>query len=190
EGKEFFCADRLEENFPREKGIRSWLAVPIYSPAKGRVIGNIAAFDCVPMREDQNQAAILRIFAARAGAELDRIEAEKKWQIENEELKLRLKEIEVLKNQLAAENKYLQEEIKLSYNFDEIVSRSMKFKKVLQHIEQVAATDATVLILGESGTGKELLARAVHNISNRSKRPLVKVNCAALPANLIESELF
>ncbi len=91
---------------------------------------------------------------------------------------------------LRAQNQYLQEEIKLTYNFDEIISNSKNFRKVLQNIEQVASTDATVLILGESGTGKELLARALHNISNRSKRPLVKVNCATLPANLIESELF
>ena len=91
---------------------------------------------------------------------------------------------------LQAQNKYLQEEIKLNYNFEEIISKSKDFQKVLQQIEQVASTDATVLILGESGTGKELIARAVHNVSNRSKRPLVKVNCATLPANLIESELF
>jgi transcriptional regulator with GAF, ATPase, and Fis domain len=91
---------------------------------------------------------------------------------------------------LQLQNQYLQEEIKLNNNFEEIVSKSKKFHKVLQQIEQVAATDATVLIVGESGTGKELIARAVHNISNRNKRPLVKVNCATLPANLIESELF
>lgn len=91
---------------------------------------------------------------------------------------------------LQAQNLYLQEEIKLNNNFEEIVSKSKKFHKVLQQIEQVASTDATVLILGESGTGKELLARAIHNISKRSKRPLIKINCATLPANLIESELF
>jgi PAS domain S-box-containing protein len=91
---------------------------------------------------------------------------------------------------LQAQNQYLQEEIKLNNNFEEIVSKSKKFHKVLQQIEQVASTDATVLILGESGTGKELLARAVHNISKRCKRPLIKINCATLPANLIESELF
>jgi len=91
---------------------------------------------------------------------------------------------------LKAENKYLQEEIKLNNNFEEIVSKSKNFHKILQQIEQVASTDATVLITGESGTGKELLARAIHNISNRSKRPLIKINCATLPANLIESELF
>lgn len=91
---------------------------------------------------------------------------------------------------LQAQNQYLQNEIKLNNNFEEIISKSKKFHKVLQQIEQVASTDATVLILGESGTGKELLARAVHNISKRSKRPLIKINCATLPANLIESELF
>lgn len=91
---------------------------------------------------------------------------------------------------LQAQNQYLREEIKLAHNFEEIISTSKNFGKVLQQIEQVAATDATVLVLGESGTGKELIARAIHNISNRSRRPLVKVNCATLPANLIESELF
>ena len=190
QGKDFFCARDLEKSFPREKGIQSWVAVPIFSPSTGKVIGNIAAFDNMPMSKEQNQTAILKIFAARAGAEIERIEAQKKLVEANDELAKRLKEIEALKNQLALENKYLQEEIKLNNNFEEIVSKSKVFHKVLQQIEQVASTDATVLILGESGTGKELVARAVHNISNRSKRPLVKVNCATLPANLIESELF
>ena len=95
-----------------------------------------------------------------------------------------------LRDRLEAENTYLQQEIKLEHNFEEIISQSPRYKKVLAQVEQVAITDATVLVLGESGTGKELLARAVHNISKRKTRPLVKVNCAALPANLIESELF
>ena len=99
-------------------------------------------------------------------------------------------EVEQLKDQLEAENIYLQEEIKLVHNFEKIISKSKKFKKVLGQVEQVAPTDATVLILGESGTGKELIARAVHNISERKDRAMVKVNCAALPATLIESELF
>ncbi len=107
-----------------------------------------------------------------------------------EKLVRTLNELEGLKDRLEAENIYLQNEIKLDHNFEEIISRSKSFKKVLGKVEQVAITDATVLILGETGTGKELLARAVHNISRRNKRPLVKVNCAALPANLIESELF
>ncbi len=105
-------------------------------------------------------------------------------------LRAALAELEELKERLEMENKYLQQEIKLNHNFEEIISRSKKFRKVLNQLEQVATTDATVLILGESGTGKELIARAVHNVSNRKDRPLVKVNCAALPATLIESELF
>ena len=107
-----------------------------------------------------------------------------------EQLRQVLAEVERLKNQLQAENVYLQEEIKLEHNFADILSHSDAMKQVLHKVEQVAATDATVLILGETGTGKELLARAVHALSPRQDRPLVKVNCAALPANLIESELF
>ncbi|MGA9293924.1 MAG: sigma 54-interacting transcriptional regulator [Ignavibacteriaceae bacterium] len=106
------------------------------------------------------------------------------------ELQSALSEVEVLKNRLEAENIYLQDEIKLQHDFGSIITQSEALKKVLHQVEQVASTDATVLILGESGTGKELLARALHNISNRNERPLVKVNCSALPANLIESELF
>lgn len=93
-------------------------------------------------------------------------------------------------SRLQLENIYLQEEIKLDHNFGEIITGSSGFKRVLAGVQQVASTDATVLILGETGTGKELIARAVHSISPRDDRPLVKVNCAALPANLIESELF
>lgn len=106
------------------------------------------------------------------------------------ELNKTLAELEGLKDQLAAENVYLKEEIKQSKNPDDIISQSKIFEKVLTKIRQVAPTNSTVLINGESGTGKELLARAVHNLSNRKNRPLIKLNCAALPASLIESELF
>ena len=99
-------------------------------------------------------------------------------------------EIEQLKNQLEAETAYLQAEIKLEHNFESIVGNSAALKYVLYKVEQVAAADATVLVLGETGTGKELIARAIHNNSPRSVRPLVKVNCATLPSHLIESELF
>jgi PAS domain S-box-containing protein len=99
-------------------------------------------------------------------------------------------EIEQLKNQLEAETAYLQAEIKLEHNFETIVGNSAALKYVLYKVEQVAAADATVLVLGETGTGKELVARAIHNNSPRAARPLVKVNCATLPTHLIESELF
>lgn len=101
-----------------------------------------------------------------------------------------LTEIEELKNRLQAENVYLQEEIRLNHNFERIIYQSDVFRNVLRKVEQVAPTDATVLILGETGTGKELIARSIHDVGHRRGRPLVKVNCAALPANLIESELF
>jgi PAS domain S-box-containing protein len=107
-----------------------------------------------------------------------------------ESLRRALGEVEQLKNQIEAEKAYLQEEIKLEHNFEEIIGRSPNFIKILHEVEQVASTDSTVLILGETGTGKELVARAIHNISPRRERTLVKVNCAALAENLIESELF
>jgi PAS domain S-box-containing protein len=99
-------------------------------------------------------------------------------------------EVNHLKAQLQEENIYLQEEIKLQQNFGEIVGSSDALKYVLFKIEQVAPTDSTVLITGETGTGKELVARAIHTASTRRDRPMVKVNCAALSASLIESELF
>lgn len=105
-------------------------------------------------------------------------------------IKQALKEVEHLKDQLEEENVYLQQEIKLVHNFEEIVTQSKAFKIILKQVEQVAGSEATVLIMGESGTGKELLARAIHSHSQRKERPLVKVNCATLPANIIESELF
>ena len=94
------------------------------------------------------------------------------------------------KARLEAQNVYLQEEIKGSHNFEELIGGSTSLKKVLKNVGRVAPTDSTVLITGETGTGKELIARAIHSLSPRKNKPLVKVNCAAIPAGLIESELF
>jgi formate hydrogenlyase transcriptional activator len=91
---------------------------------------------------------------------------------------------------LAVQNEYLQDEIKQANNFEEIVGHSAGLKSVLDQVRLVAPTDSTVLILGETGTGKELIARAIHSASGRREWPLIKVNCAALPAGLIQSELF
>ena len=99
-------------------------------------------------------------------------------------------EIRRLKERLEAENVYLRGEVSEVHRHREIIGESEGIQKVLQQVEQVAGTDMTVLILGETGTGKELVARAVHERSVRSERPLVKVNCSALPGELIESELF
>ncbi|MCH8128051.1 sigma 54-interacting transcriptional regulator [candidate division KSB1 bacterium] len=135
---------------------------------KGKLMGAVVAFSDITRRKEADRAI----------------------QKSNADLQKALTEVEQLKTRLEQENIYLQQEIKLTHNFEEIISQSKKFRKVLTQVEQVAATDSTVLILGESGTGKELIARAVHNISKRKERALVIVNCAALPSTLIESELF
>jgi formate hydrogenlyase transcriptional activator len=94
------------------------------------------------------------------------------------------------KARLQQQNAYLQEEIKAAVNFDEIVGRSPALSAVLDHVRAVSPTDASVLVTGETGTGKELIARAIHSASRRKDKPLIKMNCAALPAGLVESELF
>ena len=99
-------------------------------------------------------------------------------------------EVRRLRDQLAAENAYLQEEIRSEHNFEEIVGNSPALLALLRQVDQVAQTDATVLISGETGTGKELIARAIHKLGRRKERTLVKVNCAAISAGLVESELF
>jgi formate hydrogenlyase transcriptional activator len=93
-------------------------------------------------------------------------------------------------NRLTEEKLYLQDEIRSEHNFEEIIGESAALKKVLEQIQTVAPTDSTILLLGETGTGKELMARAIHNLSARRERTLVKVNCAAIPTGLLESELF
>lgn len=106
------------------------------------------------------------------------------------ELLAAFREVERLKEQLQEQNSYLQAEIREDHNFGEIVGTSAPVQTMLQKIRQVADTDATVLVQGESGTGKELIAHAIHDNSRRRERPLIKVNCAAISAGLVESELF
>lgn len=101
-----------------------------------------------------------------------------------------LKTVEELKEKLQAENTYLQEEIRSEQNYGEIIGQSSALKKTMEEAQQVAPTDTTVLINGESGTGKESMARAIHQYSQRKDRPLIKVNCGAIPESLVESELF
>ena len=171
-----------KDNYIQKNNPKSILCIPILT--KGDLIGilylenNLISDAFKPERLE-----VMQILSSQSAISLQNSRL-------YEELRKALREVEQLKNQLQAENVYLQEEIKHQHNFEEIICQNKSFKKVLSKVEQVAVTDATVLILGETGTGKELIARAVHNLSNRRDRPLVKVNCAALPANLIESELF
>jgi formate hydrogenlyase transcriptional activator len=156
------------------QGVRSYIVVPLTS--KGRAFGTLNVASGTPNAYSEEDAAFLEEIAAKISLAIENAEA--------------YEEISRLKAQLEQENLYLQEEIKTEHNFEDIVGQSRPIKGVLKAVETVAPTDATVLLLGETGTGKELIARAIHNLSSRKNRALVKVNCAALPAGLIESELF
>lgn len=177
----------LQQLFPLDKGLvdleaESYLGVPMLDRA-GRVIGHIAILDDKPMNRDPRAIDLVKVFAARAAAELKRQRAEA-------ELQAALEQVRSLQKKLEAENVYLQEEITKEHNFEEIVGNSKAILEVLDRVETVAPTDSTVLILGETGCGKELIARAIHSHGSRKHRPLVKVNCGAIPTGLVESELF
>ena len=291
----------VKDKFPADKlltdlGIESYLGVPLRN-AKGEHLGHLAVFDEQPMPAEPRKLFAMRIFAARAAAELERLrherqhhESEERYRDLFEEapigyvredlqsrfvaanrmamrilglkaeevagtvgmslvadtpdnkrrareallsigrgadiggvvIELRRKDdgrpvwvqwhsrpepngiytrtmivditdrvlMEREKARLEQQNLYLQEEIKGVHNFEEIVGRSPGLKAVLDHVQRVAATESTVLITGETGTGKELIARAIHSNSRRKDKPLITINCAALPAGLVESELF
>jgi formate hydrogenlyase transcriptional activator len=181
-----FPAD-VQRLFPDDRDLaeldaQSYLGIPVLDSA-GRVIGHLAVLDDKPFTGADRATPVLRAFAARAAAEIERLKAE-------DRLRAALAEVEALKNRLHAENVYLQEEIRGEHNFVEMVGSSPALLAALRQVEQVASTDSTVLILGETGTGKELIARAIHSRGARRDRPLVKVNCSAISAGLVESELF
>ncbi len=142
----------------------------------------------------QRLVALVRDIAKRKAAE-DALaeqsrELERLVERRTAQLAKSLREITRLKDKLAKENVYLQEEIRTEHKFDEVIGSSPAIGRALRSAETVAATDATVLVTGETGTGKGLIARAVHSLSPRREKALVKVNCGALPGELIESELF
>jgi len=187
EGKAITYPSDVQRLFPEDRDLvdlaaQSYFGMPVLD-SSGQVAGHLAVLDDKPFSEAGRAAPVLRAFAARAGAELERLKAE-------ERLRAALAEVETLKNRLQAENVYLQEEIRGEHNFVEMVGSSPALLATLRQVEQVAPTDSTVLILGETGTGKELIARAIHSHSGRRERPLVKVNCSAISAGLVESELF
>lgn len=135
-------------------------------------------------RRVEERTSELRTANARLGKEIE------KHRQSEESLRQALSEIKILKDQLEIENIYFRQESKMQHQLDHILGQSDGLKYVLYRAEQVAPQKTTVLILGETGTGKELIAAAIHDMSPRKDRPLITVNCAALPGNLIESELF
>src|SRR3989441_4100986 len=156
------------------EGVRSVCCVPLVTRNRVLVALNVASL---------RDAAF-----TQADADLlSQVSAQIAIAVENA---LAFKEIAELKNKLAEEKLYLEDEIRTEFNFEEIVGDSAVLKLILRQAETVAPTDSTVLIQGETGTGKELVARAIHNLSNRRERTFVKVNCAAIPTGLLESELF
>ena len=163
-------------------GFRSHLCVPI--SIGGRWVCAIATATCLAPRtwsdETVEQVRILGqiIGNARYRAALE------------QELRDSLAEVRAMRDQLKAENEYLREEIDVEAGFESLVGRSAAMRRVLEQAAQVADTPVSVLLLGETGTGKDLIARAIHARSPRRERAFIKVNCAALPASLVETELF
>ena len=157
-----------------DEGIQSYCVLPLV--AMGQSIGTFTVWSETKNRYSEDDAELLREVANQVALAIANMKS--------------YEEIASLKARLEKENVYLQEEIRTEHNFEEIVGTSTALLDLLRRVDQVAPTDSSVLIYGETGTGKELIARAIHNRSLRKSRPLVKVNCSAISAGLVESELF
>jgi formate hydrogenlyase transcriptional activator len=157
-----------------DEGIRSLCTAPLLFG--GKSIGTITLGSTTPGQFTEADAFLLRDISNQVALAVMNMQA--------------FEEIAALKGRLQAENQYLQEEIRGEHNYAEIVGASAALRALLRDVAHVAPTDSTVLIAGETGTGKELVARAIHDRSARKDRPLVKVNCGAISAGLVESELF
>jgi formate hydrogenlyase transcriptional activator len=162
------------EDLAYRDGVRSFVIVPL--TVRGNRLGVLAVASTAIGRYTDADAAFLQEAANQVALAVDNMRS--------------YEEIAALKATLEHENVYLQEEIRRTHNFVEMVGTSPALRSVLDRVDRVAPTDATVLVLGETGTGKELIARAIHDRSARKERPLVKVNCSAISAGLVESELF
>jgi formate hydrogenlyase transcriptional activator len=163
-----------DTGFLREKGIRSVCSVPLATAQE--VLGTLDLGAFAPDAFSPDQYQLLTRVAGQIAIAVSNAFAYKR--------------IEELNAQLAQEKLYLQDEIRSEHGFEEIIGRSRSLRRVLREIETVAPTDSTVLISGETGSGKELVARAIHQLSARRDHAFVKLNCAAIPTGLLESELF
>ena len=162
------------ENRLLEQGIRSYVAVPLMR--KGEAFGTLNVGSRAPNRYAEGDANLLAAVAQQVALAVENTLAHE--------------EIAALKSRLEQENLYLQEEIDTEHNFGDILGESAAIKNLLKAIETVAPTEVSVVITGETGTGKELVARALHNLSSRTHKTLIKVNCASIPKELFESEFF
>ncbi|HEY2119583.1 MAG TPA: sigma 54-interacting transcriptional regulator [Candidatus Acidoferrum sp.] len=160
--------------FLRREGVEVLCCVPLST--HGRTFGTINLASRDPQAFSANDVELLQQVATQVAIALENA--------------LAFKEIDALKDKLAVEKLYLEEEIRSEFNFEEIIGDSPSLRRTLSQVELAAPAGTTVLVLGETGTGKELIARALHNLSPRRERTFVKVNCAAIPAGLLESELF
>ncbi len=157
-----------------ENGVRSGCAVPLVT--RNRTVGALSVVSAHENAFGEADAVLLSQCAKQIAIAVENV--------------LAYQEIATLKDKLNKEKLYLEDEIRSELHFEEIIGESSAIKKVLKQVDIVAPTDSTVLILGETGTGKELLARAIHDRSKRRERTFVKLNCAAIPTGLLESELF
>jgi len=178
--KPYVCTDlEFQKRFPEDErlllyGVRSYISLPLLK--RGEVLGAVDFISFEKRSFDRGEVELLQDVSEIVSIAVSNA--------------LAFEEIKALKEQLQAENRILQDEIVQRSIFEEIVGSSQSLRNVLAAIDRVAPTDSTVLITGETGTGKELIAHAIHRRSSRAGRALVKVNCAALPAELIASELF
>lgn len=157
-----------------EEGVQSGCCIPLITPK-----GSLGTLNLASKKADAfgpKDVRLLEQVASQVAIALDNARA--------------YREIAELRDKLAEEKLYLEDEIRSEMNFEEIVGESVTLKRTLAQAKTVASSDATVLVLGETGTGKELIARAIHRMSTRSKGSFIKVNCAAIPTGLLESELF
>lgn len=197
---------KLDEDFALKLGGAKFLRRPMEQDELMREIQSIFNTDNFKAKTGKNikvtDKEVLKLYSERLVNKLElknieleneileRKKAEEKLISTNEQLSKANLELVHLRKQLEQENVYLRDELDLVFNYEELVYGSAAFANVLAQVEKVAPTDATVLLQGESGTGKELVARAVHNESLRNNKPLIKVNCSAIPRELIESEFF
>src|SRR6266478_710400 len=171
---------RLQE-LARPYGVQSFCWLPLTTAR--RRLGTLT-FSCKqPAAYDKADVGFLQLVANQVAVAVENALA-------FQEIEAAFREIEALKDKLAKENAYLEEEVRTGHNFGEIVGDSAALARILKQVETVAPTGSTVLIRGETGTGKELIARALHELSPRKGRTFVKLNCAAIPTGLLESELF